>query len=1535
MQVNFANIRPLAGKQDSGFEELCCQLARAEEPGEAIEFFRKGTPDRGVECLWRLNGGEELGWQAKFFLTALKAGQWAQIEDSYKRALKNHPRLVRYTVCLPIDRSDGGKSGGASMLTTWQKKVAAWQRLATDQGRTVEIEYWGRSELIERLSRSAHKGRLWFWFGSEELGPDWFEQRLDEAIKDAGRRYTPELHVELEVAEPFDGLARSGRFWGEATQLVRAMKAQEKRVLSEVRDTGQADTEKQLIECLDALILRCRDELIRPESSGVSEWKPIAWSVLEEHIESANTPLTLLRDAMLEEARERSRSSDKHTRQYSSAVHRAQAAIHAIDILRSALRSLARFCSGSAAKAANTPYLLLSGDAGQGKTHLLCDVSRRDCSEGAPRILLHGMHFRKGDPWPQILERLGLKCTRDEFLGALEASAQAAGKRVLIFIDAINEGEGRFIWREYLSGLVTTLKRSNWLGLVVSLRRGYEDLLPDDWEGTFLQVEHPGFAEEPLEACSRFFGYYGIQPTRPPILPEYANPLFLKLVCEGVQRSGLSQVPAGLDGITKVFEFYLEAINRTLCSPDRLDCDAAERPVLRAARATVELMSASDTQVLERASVKEAFDSILHTTSFERSLFRLMVTEGLLVEGREVVGGKPRDTVSFTYQRLADHLLAEGLLDAHLDSDHPERSFEDGSLLGDMFKDASIWFRQPGRCEALAVQIPERTGRELFTLVRHELPLHIAERTFIDSLLWRESRAISDETVAHVNQVLIDDDQYRSEFLNVLVALAPVPDHPLNADFLDSYLRRYPMAERDSFWTTFLHWEWAKGRSVERLIEWCWGEWSKSGLSEESIRLTGVALAWLLTSANSIIRDSATKALVRLFENRLAELSRVIEAFSEIDDPFVLERLMAVAYGCSMRSANDAGLANLTAVVHDSIFSDTDRTPHILTRSYARGVLGMTEQIDALGFDASRAEPPYRSEWPAVEIPSSEDVKRWDYQDSAPQQEWARVAIYQDVFSDLNDFCKYRIDGMAEWGSTPLSQPLPLSAKEQYEGFKGRLNEPMKTSLDQLSNLWSQKRRLAFTKIRPPFRLENDESGAPNDRSCGTRDPSVEQCEEHLDTQISEVEDELLGVMGHDDAGVFTELIRPLLRDGFDNRFHDRFDSQLARRWMLGRIIQLGWTNELFGRFDEMVGQVEPGRGASSRIGYKYQLIALYELLGRLSDNFWFFDGSYSDRTATYDGPWQLIGVRDIDPSNLVAVSQRQHWHDQSLVTWWTPVEYASWNDERDPQRWLSASEDLPDHAPMVAVTHPESAEKWLVLDTSYLWVEPTSTEFERHEVDHRQVWTRVRSYLARKDELGALVEQLAGKPLNAWVPHDLNSEGGVYLGEYHWASAYRYAYDSSDDDSRGWTRGYPKRLVGPILKTTVSYYTESGDRDRSLEESVHIELPCRELANGMNLKWMGREGEFLGRDGRVAILDPSLRLPGPGGLVVRQDCLEQFLKDADLGILWVVTGEKQFVFGGFGAHPDVGRLEISGSWTLMDGKIVGESWHKVVGGAS
>ena len=216
-------------------------------------------------------------------------------------------------------------------------------------------------------------------------------------------------------------------------------------------------------------------------------------------------------------------------------------------------------------------------------------------------------------------------------------------------------------------------------------------------------------------------------------------------------------------------------------------------------------------------------------------------------------------------------------------------------------------------------------------------------------------RRVSDGTREALNRLCRSEHDLH-DTLDVLLTVATLPGHPLNAVFLDRRLRKETMPDRDACWSTYLHQAWGTHGAVDRLVDWASSQGPNTSIDDETVDLCAITLSWMFTTSNRFLRDRATKALVSLLTGRLAAGVRLIERFADVDDPYVAERIYAVAYGVAMRCHDPVAAGALAACVYGRVFASGSPPPHILLRDYARGV------VDAC--------PPSRvgyRQWPAIE----------------------------------------------------------------------------------------------------------------------------------------------------------------------------------------------------------------------------------------------------------------------------------------------------------------------------------------------------------------------------------------------------------------------------------------------------------------------------------------------------------------------------------------------------------------------------------------
>ena len=167
------------------------------------------------------------------------------------------------------------------------------------------------------------------------------------------------------------------------------------------------------------------------------------------------------------------------------------------------------------------------------------------------------------------------------------------------------------------------------------MRTSFEkQIIPNGLDpGKVVRCIHKGFADEEYQATKKYFEHYNIQPPSVPVLtPEFQNPLFLRCLCQGLKNRNLRKIPAGIRGIYSVFSFFLDSVNKKLAVPEILDYDPKCNLVDRAIRQLAAWLSREVVRAIPRTEAKAICESIHPHIGFENSLFRHMLSEGVLAE---------------------------------------------------------------------------------------------------------------------------------------------------------------------------------------------------------------------------------------------------------------------------------------------------------------------------------------------------------------------------------------------------------------------------------------------------------------------------------------------------------------------------------------------------------------------------------------------------------------------------------------------------------------------------------------------------------------------------------------------------------------------------------------------------------------------------------------------------------------------------------------------------------------------------------------
>lgn len=234
---------------------------------------------------------------------------------------------------------------------------------------------------------------------------------------------------------------------------------------------------------------------------------------------------------------------------YSSARDTIRGHMNAISQCLAIVRDEKEYIQSPAFKVLFDPKLLVSGEWGTGKTHLLCDVTQERISRNQATVLVLAKNF-EGCVVAEICSRIQAELTAAEVFDRLgELANESAGRTVLI-LEGVNEGRRRE-WRNAVTALQLLLADRPNIGLIVTCRTPFEPIVidPKDLE-KFHKVVHYGFDDQEFDAQAAFFQYYNLPLPEVPLLDrEFSRPLTLKLICQSLQSLTGKKLAKGFAGI--------------------------------------------------------------------------------------------------------------------------------------------------------------------------------------------------------------------------------------------------------------------------------------------------------------------------------------------------------------------------------------------------------------------------------------------------------------------------------------------------------------------------------------------------------------------------------------------------------------------------------------------------------------------------------------------------------------------------------------------------------------------------------------------------------------------------------------------------------------------------------------------------------------------------------------------------------------------------------------------------------------------------
>ena len=1545
--LDFKQIRPYKKGKNDAFEELVCQLARLSPPENADYFVRKegSGGDAGVECFWKLKDGSEHGWQAKYFIENFKHPQWDQINQSVKTALEEHSKLTKYYICLPLDRTDQRKKNQESQLNKWDKKVEEWKNIAISKSMNVEFVFWGASEILGMLSTdNPHfSGRALYWFNSPILRIQYLKDIAEKSKQSLGERFSPEFHVDLPIANSFDGIGLTpnwyNRFFSTANKWISTFEK-----FQSVIKINETVVEEKWKEELNKIHTTYNKYKIKVKKLN---------DLLEQIVRSKSILYTkqkelskIFKDCPIE----------------ISFNHKAPEYLKQMQYFHNrfmdATSSLSNFVFSKDMKAFSIKSMLLSGDAGAGKSHLLCDVTLNRLEHKLPTLFLLGQHYEGGNPLKFIAQSLDLvNHSHKTILGALDALGEAHSSRTLIIIDAINEGPYKKEWEHHIVGVIEELYKYPHIALMLSCRSTYlQYILPqiknsgkNQQEAKLtVEIEHKGFSD--LGDIYKYLEKQDIFVPNTPIMePEFSNPLFLKIYCKTLKVIGEKRFSQESKSIETIFNFYVDSISKIINK--RKQYRTEEKIVSKVLHSFALQLFPNHLEGLQVNKAREIIKAEDPTPN-TGCLLNELLNEGILSEDITSIPYKTSEfssnekeknpinkyeyrkelVVRFTYERFSDYFIVKSLVEKEihkkpkkiqkiinqikyffyriiskeycLENENLKIYFKKNSTLGCIFFNNERWIFN-GIIEALFTRIADDFKVELYDLIEIEDKKYLLEEFLKKSFLWRSPNSFTLRTLELLSQ--LKSIYFLSPILQIILKLSIKPNHPWNADFMHKILLKRTLTERDKFWSIHIStsYRYNEDVTIKNLIDWPYLN-KIENIDSECIRLYTITLIWFTTSSHRELRDKATQSAIIVLSKYPKYLIELMNKFSKVDDLYVMERLYAIAYGVIVNIEDEILISKISNKIYQQVFSNEKPIPHILLRDYAKCALefAYSKKLLSDSIDPQKFRPPYKSDWP-IENPLDSEIN------TIVKDDKNVGSVHHSLMGFPGDFGRYSMNCVHKFSPTSLKENKPETGRKLQEKFEEILKKD-KYCDEYIKKINSLKEEYCETisildnnfKDIPDHRKNSVSWTSLFDQQNGRYNEYSEQfqkIQEQYTKEIKVLKEKLKKLLNEEQR----EQFRWLFEDKYMGERQAPFSRKWVQRWVCKKVYEMGWKKELFAYFDDDVSSYGINSPKIERIGKKYQWIAFHTLMAHLADNVHYI--GRCDEETEYKGPWQLY-LRDIDPT-VFLIKSTSSSHDFEIEE----NIFQKTSDAQPPKeninlqkKWLDSKGNIPEFNKLLQIKN------WTVLN-SFI---DQKYELSPHNQEHLYapgLWFRINAIIISKNDRKDIIFKLKDKDLCG--TNIIGNSIERFLKEYpkYFKEEERKYWETVFDTNMG-------NINFKYLTPVTRYSWESNNQNLS------INVPTPTLVNKLNLSYPPGQFEYwINNKKEEVFADASIQSKKLPCDIIKTSALNKWLNQENLCLIWIIGGEKRLY--GKDRHHNISH-KFSGIYSHNDqGEITGNTW--------
>ena len=922
------------------FEDLSRQLFTYEflSQNKKHKYVHSNPNNPGIESEPILDEENDryIGYQAKFFD---KDADYNQIKESAEKAVKHYKgRLdVIYLFCNKA-------------LTTTCDGYKDIEKMLSDAN--IVLQPITDTTILDLVRKYPFLGK--YYFDDHNISHEWFVNRASITVDILGERFNAEFNVDTEAS-------RDLSIFLQDRYALDYYNGKKRNLIEEVASLRwKFDDMYKYARKLSEFVISIPD--VNSESiCDVEKWQEMISTAFENDINEIEAKLA---DAQNEYEKIKNRDKNKETRLkiYIEKLKHLKELFYWL-VLPEIERNLL-----------NKKFLVVEGKAGMGKTQLFANetISLLDANEDA--LLIIGSDCLSDiNIFEQLKNNLRLNLDFEELIDILDVIGEINGKIVPILIDALNESWKPQLWKSVLPILYKKVSEKNNVRLAISFRSEYQDvILPERFleSDNVVQIEHRGFRDNLFEASKQFLAYYGI-----PFTPlhmftaDIYNPLFLTLYCKTYQGDE-AELPVLYERIlknanNKVHMNLKKAI-------ESAGYDETENLVFPVIEAISKMTLSSGRRHFEKSEI-ESLEIWTTLGLAPRSFITQLLRENILHDYES--GGKTY--VYFSFDQMNDYFSAKTIL-SMLQTEEEIKKYVHEHVLDIANGEVRNWGGKDLFVHVCALYATKfrKECIDIIDVIDDESDRMDLFRAYIESFEWRSEIYLNiSELLELCNRYFIEPAVLWNSFINNSVK----QNHLLNADNLYKVLKQYSVSKRDYLWTIFINGKTTDDDRIAQLIE----IYNKGEVLEvsdkEQIRLLLILFSWVLTSSNRWLRDTTSKAMIEILKNHFEYTEYLLNLFSDVNDPYIIQRLYGIAFGACVKrnSENKEIFKSLVEFVFKDIFDKDMVYPDILLRDYARLIIEryLIEYPDEeKDYEIEKIKPSYKS----MPIPDIEDQK---YQD--------------------------------------------------------------------------------------------------------------------------------------------------------------------------------------------------------------------------------------------------------------------------------------------------------------------------------------------------------------------------------------------------------------------------------------------------------------------------------------------------------------------------------------------------------------------------